>query len=66
MSAVRAHVEAVPPGQARTEAEAWTRWAAASVERLDPLSTPPRLRDIPEPRADDLKPFLGRWGPYGP
>ncbi len=22
--------------------------------------------DIPEPRADDLKPFLGHWSPYAP
>ncbi len=66
VSAVRAHVEAMPPGQARTEAEAWIRWAAATAERLDPLRTPPRLPDIPEPRADDLRPFLGHRSPYGP
>ncbi|WP_326590913.1 hypothetical protein [Streptomyces brevispora] len=65
-SAVRTRVEAMPPGQARTEAEAWIDWAAARVERLDPLKTPPRLPNIPEPRADDLRPFLGRWSPYGP
>ncbi|MCQ4200836.1 hypothetical protein M4J06_004799 [Streptomyces coelicoflavus] len=64
--AVRTRVEAMPPGQTRTEAEAWISWAASSVERLDPLHTPPRLPDIPEPRADDLRPFLGHWSPYGP
>ncbi|MFE7517638.1 hypothetical protein ACFU8I_41385 [Streptomyces sp. NPDC057540] len=31
-----------------------------------PADTPPRLPDIPEPRADDLRPFLGHWSPYGP
>jgi hypothetical protein len=66
LSAVRTRVEAMPLGQTRTEAEAWISWAAATVERLDPLSTPPRLPEIPEPRAEDLKPFLGSWGPYGP
>ncbi|MFF4672668.1 hypothetical protein ACFY1C_22890 [Streptomyces sp. NPDC001279] len=66
MSAVRTQVETMPPGQARTESEVWIDWAAATAERLDPLSTPPRLPDIPEPRADDLKPFLGHWSPYGP
>ncbi|GAA3177904.1 hypothetical protein GCM10017688_32920 [Streptomyces ramulosus] len=66
VSAVRTRVEAMPPGQARTEAEAWIDWAAAHVECLDPLNTPPRLPDIPEPRADDLRPFLGNWSPYGP
>ncbi|MFE2516399.1 hypothetical protein ACFXG9_13715 [Streptomyces mirabilis] len=66
VSAVRARVEAMPPGQARTDAEAWISWAATTVEHLDPLSSPPRLPDVPEPRADDLRPFLGHWNPYGP
>ncbi|MFI8236336.1 hypothetical protein ACIF83_03590 [Streptomyces sp. NPDC085866] len=58
LSAVRTRVEAMTPGQTRTEAEVWISWAASTVERLDPLHTPPRLPDIPEPRADDLRPFL--------
>ncbi|MFK4692738.1 hypothetical protein RKD22_005673 [Streptomyces pristinaespiralis] len=66
VSAVRTRVETMLPGQARTDAEAWIRWAAATVERLDPLTSPPRLPDAPEPRADDLRPFLGHWSPYGP
>ncbi|SED95274.1 hypothetical protein SAMN05216533_1012 [Streptomyces sp. Ag109_O5-10] len=66
VSTVRTRVEAMPPGQARTDAEEWISWAAATVERLDPLNTPPRLPDIPKPQADDLKPFLGHWSPYGP
>jgi hypothetical protein len=41
VSAVRTRVEAMPPGQARTEAEEWLSWAAATVEHLDPLSTRP-------------------------
>lgn len=66
VSAVRTRVDAMPSGQARSEAEAWIDWAAARVERLDPLNTPPRLPDIPEARSDDLRPFLGHWSPYGP
>jgi len=66
VSAIRTRVEIMPSGQARSEAEAWIDWAAARVERLDPLNTPPWLPDIPEPRADDLRPFLGHWSPYGP
>ncbi|MFJ2171194.1 hypothetical protein [Streptomyces griseofuscus] len=66
MSAIRTRVEAMPPGQTRTEAEEWISWAAATVERLDPLNTPPQLPDVPNPRADDLKPFLGHWSPHGP
>ncbi|WP_432065771.1 hypothetical protein [Streptomyces sp. C10-9-1] len=62
--AVRTRVENVPPRQARAPSEAWIDWAAATVERLDPLSML-RLPGIPEPRADDLTPFLGHWSPYG-
>jgi hypothetical protein len=47
VSAVRTRVGAMPPGQAGTDAEAWISWAAATVERLDPLSSPRRLPDIP-------------------
>lgn len=49
VSAIRTRVETMPPGQTRTQAEAWIDWATARVERLDPLNTPPRLPDIPEP-----------------
>ncbi|WP_393062378.1 hypothetical protein [Streptomyces sp. LN549] len=56
----------MPSGQTRTEAEAWIICAEATTERLDPLNTPLRMPLIPEPRADDLKPFLGHWNPYGP
>lgn len=41
VSAVRTRVDAVPPGEVRTGAEAWISWAAAPVERRDPLHTPP-------------------------
>ncbi|TXS11879.1 hypothetical protein EAO70_34040 [Streptomyces sp. adm13(2018)] len=57
--------EAMPPGQTRTEAEAWIDWPTARVERLNPLNTPPPLPDIPAPRVDDLRPLLGDWSPYG-
>ncbi|MGW1816636.1 hypothetical protein ACWCQM_24085 [Streptomyces sp. NPDC002125] len=55
----------MPPGQTRTEADTWINWAAARVEHLAPLNTPPLLPDNPEPRADDLRPFLEHWSPYG-
>lgn len=59
VSAVRTRVEIMSSGQARREAETWIDWAVARVEHLNPLNAPPRLPDIPEPRADDLRPILG-------
>lgn len=56
----------MPQGQPRAEGDPRIDWTAATVKRLGPLSTPPRLPDIPEPRADNLKPFLGRSSPCDP
>ncbi len=37
------------------------------LDGLDPLRDPAVLApSVPEPRPEDLKPFLGRWNPHGP
>lgn len=66
VAAVRVQVEALPTGQERTRAEAWLEFADVHLERLNPLSTNPQLPDVPEPRPDDLRPFLHGWSPHGP
>ncbi|GHJ97445.1 hypothetical protein SNE510_69640 [Streptomyces sp. NE5-10] len=66
VSAVRTRVEASPAGQARTEAEAWIDWAAARVERLDPLNTPPRLLTSPNREPTTSDPFSGAGAPTAP
>jgi hypothetical protein len=44
-------------------AEEWLRLAREQAGRLQALpGTPPD----PEPTAEQLKPYLGRWSPYGP
>jgi hypothetical protein len=58
LSAVRLQVEKPAAGQAEDDAEAWTTWVEGHLQRLKPLNTPPRLPKIPEPRSEDLKPFL--------
>jgi hypothetical protein len=40
------------------EAEAWSAWAESHVQRLKPLNVSPLLPDIPEPRTEDLHPFM--------
>ncbi|MET9999352.1 hypothetical protein ABZ069_20710 [Streptomyces microflavus] len=64
LEAARAHAETLPPGLERTKAEEWIEWAMGHVARAHPMAQPLRLPDIPEPRADDLKPFLRGWSPY--
>ncbi|MEV7738875.1 hypothetical protein AB0O75_43670 [Streptomyces sp. NPDC088921] len=65
LEAARAHVAMLPPGPERTAAEEWMLWATEHVARAHPMFGQLRFPDIPEPRADDLKPFLRGWSPYG-
>jgi hypothetical protein len=66
LQAARALVAALPPGPERTQAEQWAEWATGHVAHLHLMAQRFRLPDIPEPRPDDLKPFLRGWSPYGP
>jgi hypothetical protein len=45
----------------------WVDWIKQYADRIDPLTAqlqPPP--PPPDPGPDDLRPFLGRWSPYGP
>ena len=47
-------------------AKEWHRWAEEWVASVDPLGQPLAMPAVPEPKPDDLKPFLKGWNPYGP
>ncbi|WP_262007877.1 hypothetical protein [Streptomyces sp. FIT100] len=66
VDALRLHAATLPAGAQRDGAEAWIAWADSHVRRLNPLNGTLRMPDIPEPRAEDLKPFLRGLSPYGP
>ncbi|QRX96852.1 hypothetical protein JNO44_10410 [Streptomyces noursei] len=66
LTAVSQHVEAMPDGTERAEAEAWLSWATHYVRSIDPLTQPLRMPEVPESRHSDLEPFLHGWSPYGP
>ncbi|MGA4839107.1 hypothetical protein [Streptomyces sp. G45] len=66
VTAVRNQVTSLPPGQERTEIEAWLAFADAHLQHLADSASAPKLPSPPEPSGDDLKPFLGHWSPYGP
>ena len=44
----------------------WALWARSYAESIDPLGEVPTVPVVPEPKAEDLKPFLDGWSPYGP
>ncbi|MFD4634933.1 hypothetical protein ACFVYR_36155 [Streptomyces sp. NPDC058284] len=62
----RVHATSLPPGQERTEVEAWLAFADAHLQNLTESVSAPKLPTPPKPSGDDLKPFLGHWSPYGP
>ncbi|MCX5303192.1 hypothetical protein OG304_06965 [Streptomyces sp. NBC_00160] len=66
VGALRLHAESLPLGPAKDEAEAWIAWAEGHVHGLNPLNGSPLTPEIPEPRAEDLKPFMHGLSPYGP
>lgn len=47
----------------------WIEWGRSLADRLDPTRSPCRLAQAGfdrEPEADELRPHLGDWSPYGP
>ncbi|MFK4213355.1 hypothetical protein [Streptomyces sp. NPDC030920] len=66
VTAVRDHATSLPPGQERTEIEAWLAFTDARLQHLTESAAAPKLPTPPKPSGDDLKPFLGHWSPYGP
>ncbi|WP_241834227.1 hypothetical protein [Streptomyces sp. NTK 937] len=66
VTAVRDHTTSLPPGQERTEIEAWLAFADARLQHLTESAAAPKLPSPLKPSGDDLKPFLGHWSPYGP
>lgn len=53
-------------GQVDDATLAWAEWIAEYTAAIDPLTSTPKMPDVPEPSPEDLKPFLGKWSPYGP
>ncbi|MFE0174020.1 hypothetical protein ACFWZ2_17030 [Streptomyces sp. NPDC059002] len=53
-------------GREKTEIEAWLAFADARLQHLAEVASAPKLPSSPKPSGDGLKPFLGRWNPYGP
>ncbi|MGH3326779.1 MAG: hypothetical protein ACRDPT_03100 [Streptomycetales bacterium] len=66
LRAARERVEALPAGERRDAAEVWLDWIQQYTDRLNPLDGVLRMPDVPEPRSQDLEPFLNGWSPYGP
>ncbi|MCZ9337348.1 hypothetical protein NGM37_06090, partial [Streptomyces sp. TRM76130] len=56
VAAVGVHATSRPPGQERTEVEAWLAFADAHLQSLTESASAPKLPTPPKPSGDDLKP----------
>jgi hypothetical protein len=61
-----AAMEAALPDEPASEVVEWIYWARQYADRIDPVLRGVRPPEIPEPAAYELKPYMGRWSPYGP
>jgi hypothetical protein len=54
-------------GEKRDDIWQLLHYAEETLDALDPIRQLPSLiREVPEPKPDDLKPFLGSWSPHDP
>jgi len=47
---------------ASAEAARWVKWAEAYADAIDPLADTPTMPEVPEPKFEDLRPFLSDAG----
>ncbi|WP_251056411.1 hypothetical protein [Streptomyces sp. ISL-94] len=59
-------VAAGPEESGLADARRWLDWARHYARSLDPLVLLPGMPKTRELEAEDLKPFLRGWSPYGP
>lgn len=57
---------AAPDATYAASAMEWMAWARERAARLDPLGRDLHAPAVPDPKLEDLKPFLRGWSPYGP
>lgn len=43
----------------------WIAWVREYADELDPVASLRGMAETPEPRHEDLRPFLGGLSPYG-
>lgn len=68
--AIRAYCDALEDHHATPDVAeattAWTTWARAYADRVDPIPQNPGLPDPPTITPEDLRPYLRGWSPYEP
>lgn len=66
LDALQARIDTIADFDDGLAAKEWHRWSEEWAATADPLVQPLAMPVVPEPKPDDLKPFLNGWNPYGP
>ena len=65
LAAMRARAQSLSVDE-QSGAHQWIAWVQQHRDATDPLTGALAMPPIPAPKAEDLKPHLGGWSPYGP
>lgn len=66
LSALRDHVESLTDPEERSATREWEEWVAGHRAVLSPFAKRVTMPSVPEPKPEDLKPFMRGLSPYGP
>lgn len=66
LAALQIHVDSLDEPERVAAAREWQAWAVAYRKTVDPFGKPVGMPEVPEPKPDDLKPFMHGLNPYGP
>jgi hypothetical protein len=66
LTAIQATIPALPTAGEKDAARTWLAWAREYQQSINPLTRPLVMPPVPEPKPDDLTPYLRGWSPYGP
>jgi hypothetical protein len=66
LQAMRAVIAEIADPDAAADAVEWLDWCMSNTENIDPLQRRLAMPKDPSPEAEDLKPFLAGFSPWGP
>jgi hypothetical protein len=66
LQAMQSAIDEIADPDAAADAAEWLEWCTSDTESIDPLKRRLAMPDDPLPEADDLKPFLAGFSPWGP
>ena len=66
LSALRDHMESLADPDDLSAAHEWEEWVSTHRAGLDPFTERVGMPSVPEPKPENLKPFMRGLSPYGP